>query len=240
MSSFHLKLIAITAMLCDHIGVALFPGDIAWRIIGRVAFPVFCFLIAEGAAHTKNIEKYLFRLMFFAIIAEGPFDLMGKGKLFDAGSQNVFFTLSLGLIGICAVKYFAKRWYLWTVAVAALAGVAQIIRSDYRWYGVLMIVGFYLARDLKLARAGAFFIPTQLYALDRTFKLFRASPPPQGKLFLPYLFSDIQQNAVIGLVCILLYNGKRGYNRAWVKWGFYLFYPCHMLILYFIKILVFA
>jgi hypothetical protein len=226
-------------MLCDHIGAILFPADISWRIIGRIAFPIFCFLIAEGAAHTRNIKRYLLRLSLFALVSEIPFDLADTGKLLELGTQNVYFTLTLGLIGIIAIRYFKKRWYFSAPIVLALAWLAQQIHTDYRWYGVLMIVFFYLAGTNKIAQAGAFIVPTQAYSIERTAKAYSGIEHVPAKDFISSMFKDVQQSALMGLVVIMLYNGKRGYNKPWVKWGFYLFYPCHLFLLYFIKTWVF-
>ncbi len=96
MSSFQLKMIAVITMLIDHIGAVIFPDIIVLRIIGRLAFPLFAFLITEGYRHTSNFNRYLGRLFIFAIISQYPFWLAFG---FDAG-LNIFSTLFLGLIAI--------------------------------------------------------------------------------------------------------------------------------------------
>ncbi|WP_461817744.1 TraX family protein, partial [Faecalimonas sp.] len=97
-NSFQLKIIAIIAMIIDHIGLFFFPEHILFRIIGRISFPIFAFLIVEGFYHTRDIWKYMFRLGVFAVLSEIPFDLLTTGKVFDLRHQNVFFTLLIGVI----------------------------------------------------------------------------------------------------------------------------------------------
>lgn len=100
MSTFVLKLIAASSMLIDHIGY-LFFDDMQWlRIVGRLAFPIFAFLIVEGAVHTRDFKKYVMRLSVFALISEIPFNLAMRGRLIDTGGSNVLVTFVIGLICI--------------------------------------------------------------------------------------------------------------------------------------------
>ncbi|WP_312694011.1 TraX family protein, partial [Caproiciproducens sp.] len=95
MSSSQLKVLAVVTMLTDHIGAILFPSVLLFRIIGRLSFPLFCFLISEGLLYTANLKGYLERLFFFALISEVPYDLAFHGTVYYPQSQNVFFTLFL-------------------------------------------------------------------------------------------------------------------------------------------------
>ncbi len=130
MSSFQLKIIAITTMLIDHIGYVIFPDLIILRIIGRLAFPLFAFLITEGYCHTSNFNKYLARLAILAIISQYPFWLAFG---FDSG-LNIFVTLALGLIAIALSDRFGS-----IIPVVLLASLADIIGADYRFFGVFLI-----------------------------------------------------------------------------------------------------
>ncbi|MEG1942513.1 MAG: TraX family protein, partial [Angelakisella sp.] len=98
MTSFTLKIIAIAAMLIDHIGYMFFPDMIIFRLIGRIAFPIFAFFVAEGIRFTHDRKKYLTRLLLLAVISEIPFDLMRNGSAFSPSSQNVCFTLAVGVV----------------------------------------------------------------------------------------------------------------------------------------------
>src|SRR6056297_2543004 len=134
MTSFHLKLIAITTMLIDHIGAVLFPEIIVFRIIGRLAFPLFAFLLTEGYRHTSNLKSYLIRLGVFALISQYPFwEAFG----YDAG-LNIFFTLTLGLI---AIYLFEK--YQSILPILALSFLADLTHMDYGMFGILLIFLLY-------------------------------------------------------------------------------------------------
>ena len=151
-------------MLIDHVGAVLFPQYMVFRIIGRIAFPIYCFLLVEGGIHTKNPLKYSARLLLFALISEIPFDLAFGKSIMDFNHQNVFFTLFLGLVGIIMLKQ----------------------RGPIRLLGFLM----------------------------------------------PFNYNgSVQLYACLSIIPMLFYNGKRGYN---IKYAFYVFYPLHLLVLYFI------
>ncbi|MBP3544518.1 MAG: hypothetical protein J6J86_09845, partial [Lachnospiraceae bacterium] len=123
-----LKIIAIITMFIDHIGAAIFENneitmcvmakgehayviwglaDLVLRLIGRIAFPIFCFLLVEGFLHTRDVKKYALRLGAFCLISEIPFNLAFFGQPLYAGHQNVFFTLLIGLLVLIGLKHFA-------------------------------------------------------------------------------------------------------------------------------------
>lgn len=134
-----IKLIAIIAMFIDHTAATilermmmragymlatinagamadwiaghklLFIPYIVMRMIGRFGFPIFCFLLVEGFVHTHNRKKYALRLFLFALISEIPFDFAFRGEWFFSGYQNVFFTLFLGMLAMCAFSFFAEH-----------------------------------------------------------------------------------------------------------------------------------
>ena len=162
-----LKLIACVSMLLDHVGAVLLPWP--WlRIVGRLAFPIYCFLLCEGLTHTRSARRYLLRLAAVAVAAELPFDLLFYGSL-TFEHQNVIFTLMLGLL---AVKAAEKAETLWLkAAVLALCVLAaEFIGADYGGIGVLLILGMALSPEwpLRAAVMAACFVAiggTQIFGL---------------------------------------------------------------------------
>lgn len=177
------------------------------RIIGRLAFPIFCFLLVEGFQRTKNRYKYAGRLFAFAILSEIPFDLAFHKMAWYPEGQNVFFTLLLGVILMSAFRYMEEKtdaaWMIIVgrvVAFLAVAVVAELIQCDYGAKGVMVIAVLYLFRKNKVE---------QLIAGCVAF------------------FWEIM--AIFSFIPIACYNGKRGLK---LKYIFYAFYPVHLLILY--------
>lgn len=97
-TSYQLKWIAIVTMVIDHMGAILYPTEMVFRYIGRISFPIFCFLLVEGFCHTHDIFGYMARLGAFALMSEIPYDLAFNGEVLEFTHQNVFFTLLLGVI----------------------------------------------------------------------------------------------------------------------------------------------
>lgn len=206
-SGFALKWIAMTSMLIDHMGAILFPQYIQMRIIGRLAFPIYCFLLVEGAMHTSNIRKYEIRLLSFALISELPFDLAFYGT-FSFKHQNVFFTLFLGLLVVD--QYQRSREKLSNVLIFVLVMIAaEILHTDYGAGGIVLIFCFYVLNQRALAKQVVFVLVNWL--------IYGAG---------------VQIYAGLAAIPMLFYNGRRG---PAMKYFFYIFYPAHLLILYLIK-----
>ena len=104
LNTFTLKIIAIVSMLVDHIGLVFFPEVMMFRIIGRISFPIFAYVLAEGIYYTKDITKYMLRLGIFALLSEIPYDLAVMGSVLEFSHQNVFFTLFFGVLMFWAYK----------------------------------------------------------------------------------------------------------------------------------------
>lgn len=204
-----LKIIALFAMLLDHIGAILFPQFILLRIIGRIAFPIFCFLLIEGFIHTHNSRKYASRLLIFALISEVPFDLAITHRAFYLDHQNIFFTLFIGLLVLIGIRRYSNHVLMQILIIWTGCLFARILKVDYNLLGVLMIVLFYYFRDRPYPLIPIFFLINYL----------------GGGSFL-------QGFATFALLPIMLYNGQRG---CALKYVFYIFYPLHLLILYFIS-----
>ena len=203
-SGFALKWIAIISMLIDHTGAVLFPQYLQLRMIGRIAFPIYCFLLVEGAAHTKDIRKYEIRLFLFALLSEIPFDLAFFGRPYF-GHQNVFFTLFLGLVVVEQYQKRRQKLSSFLIFIAAMAA-AELLHTDYGAAGIIFILLFYLLYPYAVGKQAAF--------AAMNFLLYGAG---------------VQAYAGLAAFPMLLYNGKRGPS---MKYFFYAFYPLHLLALY--------
>lgn len=211
MTGFGLKLFAMFSMLVDHTGMVLFPQVQGLRLFGRLAFPLYCFLLAEGVAHTSNSKRYLGRMLAFALLSEVPFDLACHKTLFWPQAQNVFFTLSLGLLACEILKGFTRQKPFWTLmAAGGLALLAELLRADYGAFGVALIVAFFVGRDSRFRGIGLFTILNTGFSLLNHMTLQLAAPAAGIPIFL--------------------YNGQRG--KAVNKRLFYWFYPLHLLALF--------
>lgn len=203
-----LKLIASLTMLLDHMGAVLFPEQLWLRIIGRMAFPIYCFLLAEGAHYTKNPTRYAQRLLVGLALSEIPFDLAQGG--FSFAHQNVMFTLLLGFLAIQALKHLtgSMRWLALVPIIAA-----ELLRTDYGAMGVLTVLLFYITRNME----GKGLLQS-LGLLGLGFSVFK--------------ISIIQPLGVLAMLPISLYSGKKHSGSKALQWGFYLFYPAHLLVLW--------
>lgn len=216
-----LKVIAVISMAIDHTGAVLFPNIMLLRKLGRLAFPIYCFLLIEGFMHTHSVKKYAMRLFAFAIISEIPYDLAFRRTTFFWRNNNVFFTLLIGLLSVWGIDYFIKRKKYYKLLAIFPAGfgllAAKLMYTDYNWYGVAIIYIFYLFRhekDLSI-------FPFTLLTLYHT-GFFRG------------IHTAIQNLCIFSYVPILLYSGKKGNLK--LKYAFYAFYPVHLIVLYIIKI----
>ncbi len=227
LSSNWLKIIAMAAMVIDHASVIfLGPETNIWRHIGRIAFPIFAFMIAEGAVHTKNKFLYASRLLAFSVISEVPFDMAFNGTYLEFSHQNVFFTLFLGLISVYCLDFFRKKGLgiLGLITTLACSFGALFLSSDYGFMGVIVITLMYMFSTVKtgvryLGFAIAGLMTSIVYAFPLSFG------------FIPS-----QVYAALCVIPLSLYNGKRG--RKMNKYFFYAFYPVHIIILYFVKMFI--
>ena len=220
-----LKFLACAIMLLDHIGATLIPWG-TLRIIGRLAFPIFCFLLAEGAHYTRNPRNYLLRLGIGAILSELPFDL----ALFGSWSwqhQSVMITLLLGAMALLAMKRMTQP-LLKILVLLLFACLADFMNTDYGGAGVLIIALFGLTRERKYG---------WLVQLLGMYLICRWIIPGGVVWFIGrYVFIEIF--AILALIPIWLYSGKKSTSSRAVQWAFYLFYPVHLWILYLISILL--
>lgn len=229
-----LRTIAVLLMLSDHIWATYMSFGNWMTYIGRMAFPIFAFQIAEGFVHTSDFKKYALRLLGFALATELPFNLFYCSRWFNPYHQNVLFTLLLGLLAIYVLDRLKNNFkgknialsLLWT-ALICIASVIGFV--DYGFLGVLTVVMFYILRDFPFAWLG------QLVAMVLINIVFF-----EGQVFPVEIFGKAfeipsQGFAVFALIPIWLYGGKKGKSSKIMQYGFYAFYPAHMLVLYLIK-----
>lgn len=209
-STFTLKMIAIVSMLLDHVGAILFPQYIIFRILGRIAFPIFTYTLVEGFMYTHDVKKYMMRLGAMALISEIPFDLAFFGKTVEFGHQNVFFTLFLGILMLYLTLKVPTNWQRFFVVIAMLV-FSDLLNTDYSSMGLLMIFWFYQFRENKIAK----YIGIALINV--------------------LCMGGIQKWAVLALVPIALHNREQGPK---CKAFFYGFYPVHLIVLYVISLLI--
>lgn len=246
MSAFVIKLIACIAMLIDHIGfvfeeplAAVNPGlPLVFRLIGRLAFPLFAFGVAEGAVRTSSPRKYLLRMFIFMLIAQVPFMLMigthnagfavnlfgQQVNLYKSGS--VLVTLFLGL-AVCLSLEGGKPLGA-ALAIAAAFIFDKLVGMDYGFLGVLFVAAIYFSRNTKVGRlivmilfAACFFI-SPLTAFFKS--LLDGSLTTAGFVNLEYFIG-----MCVPAVLLLFYNGRQGPK---LKYAVYAFYPLHMLVLW--------
>lgn len=228
MTHFWLKIIAVTTMFIDHMGFMLLDDFPPFRMIGRLAFPIFAFLLTEGYAKTSNKKRYLLRLGAFALISELFFDLalfytpksvLDNGFRFSEvyGSQNIFFTLFIGLLAIMIYEYFVekkiKEYALSTIIGALIVG--SFLMVDYSWYGIAMIFIFHLYKkgNKKLIIGLVLINGIMAFVVQNYF----------------------QSISLLALFPIFYYNGEKGYHNKLLQYGFYAFYPVHLFILFLFK-----
>lgn len=232
-----LHIMAMAFMLCDHIWGTVVSGNDWLTCIGRIAFPIFAFMLVEGYFHTKNLKRYVGRLLLFAILSEIPFNLSMGSRLFYPIHQNVLwsFLISLGLIHWNEkVKQKGKNW-LWglvggvSILLGYLTGLLTMV--DYYHAGILTVLVFYFFRGRKWwSYAGQFlclwYINVEMLG-GFSYEL---------QLFGETHFLVRQGFALLALIPIWCHRGKQGYHSKWLQYVYYGFYPLHLLVLGIIKV----
>lgn len=219
MTSFILKLIGVLTMLSDHIGDSIFGYFTIFNFIGRIAFPIFAFQSVQGYIHTKNLKKHILKLLIFACISQIPFMLF-LSTFTKSFSLNVLFTFVLGLLAIFAYDK-CKNKFLGFLIVILTSVIAHFIKVDYQAFGILLMFSFYIFKDKKILMTISTVILSFVHYLPDIIK----TPSLCLHYLLCWLFT------IISIIFILFYNQKQGPKT---KYFFYIFYPLHLLILYFI------
>lgn len=205
-----LKVIAIISMVADHCAYYLMEEDTllyeAMRCFGRIAFPVFAFLVAEGFRHTRNRMNYFLLLLGFSVVSEVPWYLLNGAD----GTHNVMFTLALGVVALAIFEKLREHRVICCCAILLIMWLATWLGVDYEWRGVLMIVVFYLLGD-----SGKYHSPS-----CRMLQLICA---------FPIMMHYGVVGALLACLVIFWYDGTRGFIQGiWAKYGFYAFYPLHL------------
>ena len=236
-SSAGLHILAMCLMLCDHLWATLIPGNNWLTCIGRLAFPIFAFVLVEGYFHTRNLKRYALRLLLFAVLSEIPFNLMYSSSVIYPFHQNVIWTLLIGLWMIhLNEKAKEKQPYLriltavGTILLGPLLGLVSF--ADYNSAGVLMILVFYFFRGRHwwcyLGQiAGMYYI---------NFEMLKGLVFPVSLLGVNLEIPQ-QGLAILSLIFLWLYQGRRGISAKWFQYLCYWFYPAHMLLLWLIRYL---
>ena len=231
-NSLQLKILAMIFMFCDHTWATIATGsNTMWLTnIGRLAFPIFAFQIAEGYAKTKDFNGYIRRMFLFALISEIPFNLMTEGGFVNPFHQNVMFTFVLALIAIRIIDRARQkgtaRFIITLILTVVLSNIIGLITFvDYFGAGILMVILFYLFRDVKHGWIGELvgmylinFVLLEGLMIDINLFGFVLNIPQQGL-------------AIFSLIPIWLYNGKQGRHSKAIQYACYAFYPVHMLVL---------
>jgi hypothetical protein len=242
-NAFVLKLIALTSMVIDHTGATFDFLPFWFRIIGRLAFPLYVFLIAEGCRHTKSMPKLLLRLFLFALLSEIPFDMViHRGDINFLYETNIFYTLFLGTAVVYAYQSIQKirpssaLFFSILILVAAML-LAEYLMTDYASIGVAFIFTMYVIqrKKLRLIIMAVFCCLSLLEIwLGMLGKILEMIPSVHTTFLSPFAGIITPDFVTLAVVCLLtvplaaMYNGKRGPG---LKWFFYIAYPAHLLLL---------
>lgn len=216
-----LKIIAILSMVADHCAYFLMEPDAPFygvlRSFGRIAFPVFAFLVAEGFAHSRDRMRYFLILIFAGMVSELPWYLLNGAD----GTHNVMFTLALGVAALVVFDRLCEHGPLSFVGVIGIAALAWWLGTDYDWRGVLMIFLFYILRH-----------GTMCPWLERSSTHFPSQAVLQILFTFPLMAHYGIAGAVLASALIFLYDGTRGFIRGnTAKYAFYAVYPTHLLLI---------
>lgn len=233
-----LKILAAVFMVIDHAGLMFFPYEPIFRIIGRLAFPIFAFMISEGARYTKNKPKYLLTISGLAFICQIVYFVFANSLY-----MSILVTFTLSIITIYALSYFKKCLFtkdskltekilsgvLFVFTVLAVAFLNQVYEIDYGFFGCMapVFASLFDFRGLDVPKPVA--MTDNLYVRLVSFGVCL--------LFLAYSSGGIQYYSLLSLLLLACYSEQRG--TAKMKYFFYVFYPLHLVVLTAIQILIY-
>ena len=268
LSAFWLKIIAMVTMIFDHIGaIILFHYSInepssflaslyePFRIIGRFSFIILAFLIVDGVKHTSNKIKYLSRLLILSLVMT-----LGELCFTHTYSGNPITTLFLGALTIVLLNL--PKFYKLTACIPCIYVILSDLniipfKNEYGIYGFFLIIGFYLsligAKFLLEYYSSVNNLDIEIFANEQMIHKYRLIIscififsynlawyliyPSWNNI--PLIDMSLQVYSTFAIFPLFIYSGKRGYNSKWFQYGCYIFFPAHILIIYFISLLLF-
>ena len=231
-TGFTLHMLAMLFMLLDHMWITVVRGNDWLTCVGRLAFPIFAFLIVEGYMHTSNLKRYVGRMFIFALISEIPFNLVSGGSMIFPFHQNVLWTFLLSLLCMHLLEKVRKTENVWIqiiVSMMVIAGgylLGNILMVDYHSAGIMTVLVFYFFRGNTLK-----------YRLGQFLGLYWINFHMLGGVVYILEFATTQMSvprqsfAMFALIPIWLYSGKRGITNVWIQRFYYAFYPLHLFVL---------
>ncbi len=236
-TSFSLHMMAMLFMLCDHLWGTIVRGNDWLTCIGRLTFPIYAFMIVEGYFHTKNLKKYVGRLLVFAVLSEIPFNLAMGSRIFYPIHQNVLWSFLIA-IGLIHWNEKAKEKQIWKRIFIAIASVCigyvvgLITFVDFYHAGILMVLVFYYFKGQKW-----WCYLGQLICLWYINFEMLGGLSYEVQILGQTHFIAGQGFALLASIPIWLYRGKQGYHSRFLQYSYYAFYPLHLLILGLLKFL---
>ncbi|MDY2746893.1 MAG: TraX family protein [Bacilli bacterium] len=268
LSAFWLKIIAMVTMIFDHIGaIILFHYSInepssflaslyePFRIIGRFSFIILAFLVVDGVKHTSNKIKYLSRLLILSLVMT-----LGELCFTHTYSGNPITTLFLGALTIVLLNL--PKFYKLTACIPCIYVILSDLniipfKNEYGIYGFFLIIGFYLsligAKFLLEYYSSVNNLDIEIFANEQMIHKYRLIIscififsynlawyliyPSWNNI--PLIDMSLQVYSTFAIFPLFIYSGKRGYNSKWFQYGCYIFFPAHILIIYFISLLLF-
>ena len=268
LSAFWLKIIAMVTMIFDHIGaIILFHYSInepssflaslyePFRIIGRFSFIILAFLVVDGVKHTSNKIKYLSRLLILSLVMT-----LGELCFTHTYSGNPITTLFLGALTIVLLNL--PKFYKLTACIPCIYVILSDLniipfKNEYGIYGFFLIIGFYLslvgAKFLLEYYSSVNNLDIEIFANEQMIHKYRMIIscififsynlawyliyPSWNNI--PLIDMSLQVYSTFAIFPLFIYSGKRGYNSKWFQYGCYIFFPAHILIIYFISLLLF-
>lgn len=223
MSSFTLRLIALLCMFLDHMGLALFPAVSAFRCAGRLAFPLYCFLLTQGYLHTRSRSSYGRRLLLLALLSEVPADMLIFGRAVSFVEQNVLFSLLLSLLALYAVDRLKDRPLAAWAAVMSVCVCAMAANVSYGWLGPALCLCAHYGQESRLKLAASMGGALLLYSASLALSGVAAS------------WVLVSLCALLALIPLLMYNGRPGPRGPALSFLFYAAYPLHLIALIIVR-----